>query len=73
MSRHVLLHIFAYVILTGSFHLPHTKRDARAEYVAQHIIGALYFDIDEVADTSSPLPHMLPTAEQFMDQVGKVC
>jgi thiosulfate/3-mercaptopyruvate sulfurtransferase len=39
--------------------------DTRARYVANHIPGAVFFDIDEMSDHSTPLPHMLPTPENF--------
>ena len=39
--------------------------DTRARYLAQHIPGAIFFDIDELSDHATSLPHMLPTAEQF--------
>jgi thiosulfate/3-mercaptopyruvate sulfurtransferase len=39
--------------------------DTRARYVAKHIRGAVFFDIDEMSDHSTPLPHMLPTPEAF--------
>ena len=52
------------VVLDGSMHLPTAKRNAKAEYLAEHIPGALFFDIDDIADENSPLPHMLPSAEQ---------
>jgi len=52
-------------ILDGSFHLPGSGRDARAEYAAGHIPGALFFDIDDVRDPASTLPHMLPPPEVF--------
>ena len=57
------------VVLDGSMHLPTAKRDAKAEYLAGHIPGALFFDIDEIADEKSPLPHMLPSAELFASHV----
>src|SRR5262245_3321533 len=57
------------VVLDGSMHLPTAKRDAKAEYRAEHIPGALFFDIDDIADKSSPLPHMLPPAEKFASRV----
>lgn len=53
------------VVIDGSWHLPHLNRDARAEYRAGHIPGAVFFDIDALSDTTSPLPHMLPTPEAF--------
>lgn len=57
------------VIVDGSWHLPNT-RNARAEYAAAHIPGAVFFDIDAIADAANPLPHMLPTAGQFAEAVG---
>ncbi|MGE3146571.1 MAG: 3-mercaptopyruvate sulfurtransferase [Pseudorhodoplanes sp.] len=53
------------VVVDGSYYLSTMKRDARAEYLAAHIPGAVFFDIDAIADKSSPLPHMLPSPEQF--------
>jgi thiosulfate/3-mercaptopyruvate sulfurtransferase len=58
------------VVVDGSFYLPAMKRDAAAEYLAGHIPGAVRFDIDEVADKSIPLPHMLPSPEAFAQAVG---
>src|SRR5690348_2132598 len=58
------------VVIDGSFYLPAMKRDARAEYLAGHIPGAVFFDIDEVADHSTDLPHMLPGAKQFAEAAG---
>src|SRR5689334_22592625 len=58
------------VVVDGSYHLPTTKRDARAEYLAEHIPGAVFFDIEEVADHTSDLPHMLPTSEVFAEAAG---
>jgi thiosulfate/3-mercaptopyruvate sulfurtransferase len=52
-------------IVDGSFHLPGGGRDPRAEYAAGHIPGAVFFDIDDVCDPSSPLPHMLPPPDIF--------
>ena len=49
------------VILDASMHLPTTKRNAKAEYLDAHIPGALFFDIDDLADEASSLPHMLPS------------
>ena len=60
------------VAVDGSFYLPAMKRDAAAEYLAGHIPGAVRFDIDEIADKSIPLPHMLPSPEQFALAVGRL-
>jgi thiosulfate/3-mercaptopyruvate sulfurtransferase len=57
-------------VVDGSFYLPALKRDARAEYLAGHIPGAVFFDIDAIADHSTPLPHMLPDAAQFARDAG---
>jgi thiosulfate/3-mercaptopyruvate sulfurtransferase len=57
-------------VVDGSWHMPHLKRDARAEFEAAHVPGAVFFDIDAIADTSSPLPHMLPTARTLAARVG---
>lgn len=58
------------VIVDASFYLPTQKRDAKAEYIASHIPGAVFFDIESVADHSSDLPHMLPGPTQFAEAVG---
>ncbi|WP_265569970.1 sulfurtransferase [Sphingomicrobium nitratireducens] len=52
-------------IVDSSAHLPTTGRDPRAEFEAAHIPGAVFLDIDEVADRDHPAPHMLPTAARF--------
>ncbi len=57
-------------IADGSFYLPAHKRDADAEYLTQHIPGAVRFDVDQIADRNSSLPHMLPSPEQFAEQVS---
>lgn len=59
-------------VVDGSYHLPAAKRDARAEYLAAHVPGAVFFDIEQIADHSSRLPHMLPGPEAFADAVGRV-
>jgi thiosulfate/3-mercaptopyruvate sulfurtransferase len=58
------------VIVDGSWHLPNSGREARKEYLEAHIPGAVFFDIDSIADTSNPLPHMLPKPEAFAEAVG---
>ena len=59
-------------IIDGSWHLPPLKRDARAEYLAAHIPGAVFFNIDEIADTASGLPHMMPQPLQFANQMKEL-
>lgn len=58
------------VVVDASWYLPAMKRDADAEYLAGHIPGAVRFDLDKVKDESSPLPHMMPSAEAFASAVG---
>lgn len=60
------------VLLDGSTHLPTSGRNAREEYTTEHIPGAAFFDINEVADKSNPLPHMLPPPVQFSSQMKKM-
>jgi thiosulfate/3-mercaptopyruvate sulfurtransferase len=60
------------VILDGSWHLPTANRDARAEYNAEHIPGALFFDIDDLTDEKSTLPHMLPSSVKFASRMKKM-
>ncbi|NNK79576.1 MAG: 3-mercaptopyruvate sulfurtransferase [Litoreibacter sp.] len=56
-------------ILDASWYLPDMKRDARAEYDESHIPGARFFDIDEISDSRSALPHMAPPVEKFMSRM----
>jgi thiosulfate/3-mercaptopyruvate sulfurtransferase len=57
-------------VVDGTWHMPQLGRDARAEYAQAHIPGAVFFDIDRIADRTTALPHMLPTAETFAAAVG---
>lgn len=59
-------------ILDASWYLPAEGRDARAEYDAAHIPGARFFDIDEISDQRSDLPHMAPPVEKFMSRLRKM-
>jgi thiosulfate/3-mercaptopyruvate sulfurtransferase len=60
------------VVVDGSYYLSTQKRDAKAEYIAAHIPGAVFFDINGISDTSTDLPHMLPGPDQFGEAVGKL-
>ena len=53
-------------VLDASWYLPDAGRDAKAEYRDAHIPGARFFDIDEIADLRSNLPHMAPPPEKFI-------
>ena len=56
-------------ILDASWHMPAEGRDARAEFLAAHIPGARFFDIDEISDERSELPHMAPPVEKFVSRM----
>ena len=60
------------VVVDASYYLPNQNRDAKAEYVAVHIPGAVFFDLNAIADQSTDLPHMLPGPDQFGEAVGKL-
>jgi thiosulfate/3-mercaptopyruvate sulfurtransferase len=59
-------------ILDASWYLPDMSRDALGEYHSAHIPGARFFDIDEVSDHRSELPHMVPPVEKFMSRMRKL-
>lgn len=52
-------------VIDATYHLPAAQRQAYAEYLAAHIPGAGFFDVDGVKDTSTDLPHMLPSPQVF--------
>lgn len=58
------------VVVDGSYYLTTQNRDAKAEYAQAHIPGAVFFDINAIADTETDLPHMLPGSHQFAQAVG---
>lgn len=60
------------IILDATYFLPRQQRNAREEFEAAHIPGAQFFDIDEIADSNSPLPHTLLDADQFAEQAGQL-
>ena len=57
-------------VIDATFYLPHLQRDAAAEFAQGHLPGAVFFDIEAIADHANPLPHMLPDAKAFADAVG---
>jgi thiosulfate/3-mercaptopyruvate sulfurtransferase len=59
-------------VIDGSWYLPAQKRDGKAEYLARHIPGAVHFDIEEISDHGSSLPHMMPQPEQFARQMSEL-
>ncbi len=60
------------IILDGSMHLPAAQRDAFAEYKQEHIPGAMFFDINDISNEKSSLPHMLPSAAKFASRMRKM-
>ena len=56
-------------VVDASWYMPDAKRDPKAEYNEAHIPGAVYFNIDEISDSASPYPHMLPAPEKFASRV----
>ncbi len=60
------------VVVDGSYYLSTQKRDAKAEFLAAHIPGAVFFDINAIADDSTDLPHMMPGPTQFGEAAGKL-
>lgn len=61
-----------FVIIDATWYMPNEGKNAREEYLAEHIPGAIFFDIDEIADTSVAYPHMLPSPEKFSSRMRKM-
>jgi thiosulfate/3-mercaptopyruvate sulfurtransferase len=59
-------------VADASWYLPQAGRNAKAEYAAAHIPGAVFFDIDDLSDDSSSLPHMLPPAAKFASRMRRL-
>jgi thiosulfate/3-mercaptopyruvate sulfurtransferase len=60
------------VVIDGSWYLPTQNRDGKAEFAEGHIPGAVFFDIDSIADQTSGLPHMLLDEASFAKQAGEL-
>jgi thiosulfate/3-mercaptopyruvate sulfurtransferase len=61
------------VVVDATWHMPASGRSGRDEYLAAHIPGARFLDIDVLSDRRNPAPHMLPAAEEFgaaMERLG---
>jgi thiosulfate/3-mercaptopyruvate sulfurtransferase len=59
-------------IIDSTLFLPGEPRDARSEYEAEHIPGAVFLDLEEVSDRSSPIPHMLPPESKFASRMASL-
>jgi len=57
-------------VVDATFHLPDTGRNAREEYLAEHVPGALFFDLERIADPDNPLPRKIPSRDRFAQEVG---
>lgn len=57
-------------IVDATWHLPTVGREGRADYEAGHIPGAVFWDIDAIADPGDPLPHMLPDPDTFANHMA---
>ncbi len=57
-------------VVDASWYMPDEKREPAREFEQAHIPGAVFFDIDGIADKSSGLPHMLPSPGEFSKAVG---
>jgi len=57
-------------VIDASWHLPHAGRIGAAEFRQEHIPGAVFFDIDTIADLDQGLPHMLPKPESLAKEMS---
>lgn len=57
-------------LIDATYFLPNELQDAQTNFATAHLPGAQFFDLDKIADTSSDLPHMLPTPELFAQAVA---
>ena len=60
------------LIVDATWHLPAAKRNAREEFLAAHIPGAVFFDLDAASAQDTPLPHMLPKPKAFAGFMKKL-
>lgn len=59
-------------VIDATWFMPNDARDAKALYAERRIPGAIFFDIDEIANSDSDLPHMLPSPEKFASRMRKL-
>jgi thiosulfate/3-mercaptopyruvate sulfurtransferase len=59
-------------VIDSTLFLPGEPRDARAEYEAEHIPGAVFLDLEEVSDSSNPVPHMVPPEPKFASRMASL-
>src|SRR5918998_540293 len=56
-------------VIDATLFMPGSGRDARAEYEAEHVPGAVFLDLEEVVDSTNPAPHMLPPEPKFASRM----
>jgi thiosulfate/3-mercaptopyruvate sulfurtransferase len=59
-------------VVDASWYMPDEKRQPGKEFETAHIAGAVFFDIDGIADHTTDLPHMMPTPGDFSSAAGKL-
>ncbi len=59
-------------VVDASWYLPNENRNPKAEFSEAHIPGAVFFDIDDIADSDTDLPHMVPSPEKFSSRMRKL-
>lgn len=59
-------------VIDATWCLPADGRDPRAEYEAEHIPGAVFLDLDDVSDSSNPVPHMMPPEPRFASRMASL-
>jgi thiosulfate/3-mercaptopyruvate sulfurtransferase len=59
-------------VIDSTLFLPGDPRDARCEYEAQHIAGAVFLDLEDVSDSSNPVPHMVPPEPKFASRMASL-
>lgn len=60
------------IVVDATVHLPDTGRNAKEEYAVEHVPGALFFDLDVIADPDNPRPRKIPSLDRFVREVGKL-
>src|SRR5471032_2109084 len=63
-------HLGEVKLLDASWYMPADKRDAKAEFAAGHIPGAVFYDLDALSDHGTDLPHMMTAPESFARDVA---
>jgi thiosulfate/3-mercaptopyruvate sulfurtransferase len=59
-------------VIDSTLFLPGEPREARAEYEAEHIPGAVFLDLEDVSDSSNPVPHMVPPEPKFASRMASL-